>query len=75
MRTNTEYLSCDEVEALGYFQLSDMKCDDENVAIERVSTTVLQLNLNTCTNLRTCCRVPETDLRLPELLKWSSLSH
>ena len=36
------YLSCGEVEALGYFQLSDMRYNDRNVLTERVSTTVLQ---------------------------------
>ena len=41
MHTNVEYLSCREVEALGYFQLSDMRYDDRNVVTERVSTTVL----------------------------------
>ena len=42
MHTNVEYLSCGEVEALGYFQLSDMRYDDRNVT-KIVSTTVLQL--------------------------------
>ena len=28
MHTNIEYLSCGEVEALGYFQLPDMRYDD-----------------------------------------------
>ena len=45
MHTNVEYLSCGKVEALGYFQLSDMGYDDRNVVTERVSTTVLQLYL------------------------------
>ena len=45
MHTNLEYLSCGEVEASGYFQLSDMRYDDRNMVIERVSTTVLQLYL------------------------------
>ena len=41
MHTNVEYLNCSEVEALAYFQLSDMRYDDRNVVIKRVSTTVL----------------------------------
>ena len=45
MYTNVEYLSCREVEALGYFQLSNMRYDDKNMVIERVNTTVLQLYL------------------------------
>ena len=45
MYTNLEYLSCDEVEALGYFQLMDMRYDDRNTVFERVSTTFLQLYL------------------------------
>ena len=45
MHTNVEHLSCGEVEALGYFQLSDMRYDDRNVVTERVSTTVRQLYL------------------------------
>ena len=45
MHTNVEYLSWDKVEALEYFQLSDMRYNDKNVVIERVSTTVLQLYL------------------------------
>ena len=40
-----ECLSCGEVEALGHFQLSDMRYNDRNVAPERVSITVLQLYL------------------------------
>ena len=42
MQTNIEYLSCGKVEALGYFQLSDMRYDDRNVVTERVGTTPLQ---------------------------------
>ena len=38
-------LSCGEVEALGYFQLLDMRYDDKNIVTEKVSTTVLQLYL------------------------------
>ena len=45
IHTNVEYLSWGEVEALGYFQLSDIRHDDRNVIMERVSTTVLQLYL------------------------------
>ena len=45
MHTNVEYLSWGKVEALEYFQLSDMRYNDKNVVIERVSTTVLQLYL------------------------------
>ena len=41
---NDDYLSYGEVEALGYFQLSDMVYDDRNVITERV-TTFLQLYL------------------------------
>ena len=40
---NIVYLSCGEVEVLGYFQLSDMRQDDRNVITEKVSTTALQL--------------------------------
>ena len=36
-------VTCSKVEALGYFQLLDMRYDDGNVVTERVSTTVLQL--------------------------------
>ena len=36
MVTNVECLSCGEVEALGYFQLSDMKYDERNVVTKRV---------------------------------------
>ena len=45
MHTNVEYLSCGKVEALRYFQLSDMRYDDRNAGTERVSVTVLQLYL------------------------------
>ena len=45
MHTNVGYLGCDEVEALRYFQLTDMRYDDRNVVTERVSTTILQLYL------------------------------
>ena len=34
MLTNVKYLSYDEVEFLGYFQLSDMRYDDRNVVTE-----------------------------------------
>ena len=43
MHTNDEYLSCSEVEVLGYFKLSDMRYDDRNMVTERVSTIDLQL--------------------------------
>ena len=43
--TNVKCLSCGEVEALGYFQLFDMKNDDRNVVTEKVNKTVLQLYL------------------------------
>ena len=43
MDTGVEGLSCGEVEALGYFQLSDMRYDDRNAVTKRVSATVLQL--------------------------------
>ena len=36
MHTNVEYLICCEVEALGYFQLSDKRYDDKNVVTERM---------------------------------------
>ena len=45
MHTNVEYLSSREAEALGDFQLSNMRCDDGNVVNKKVSTTVLQLYL------------------------------
>ena len=45
MHTNVEYLTYGEVEALGYFQLSDMRYDDRSVVTGRVSTTFLQLYL------------------------------
>ena len=45
MHTNVEYLSCGEVEALGYFQLLEMRYNDRNVVTARVSTTVVQLYL------------------------------
>ena len=45
VHTNVEYLSSDKVEALGYFQLLDMRYDDRNVVTKRVSTKVLQFYL------------------------------
>ena len=39
MHINVEFLSWGEVEALGYFQLSDMKYDNRNMVTERVSAT------------------------------------
>ena len=41
MSTNAEYLSCNKVEALGYFQLLDIRYNNRNVVTERVSTKVL----------------------------------
>ena len=78
MSTNVECLSCGEVEDLGYFQLSYMRYDDGNAAT-RLSTTNVKcptnlINLNICTNFRTRKKVPEADLRLPQLLRWSSLA-
>ena len=69
MHTNVEYLSCDKVEALRYFQLSDLRYCDRNVVIERVSTTVLQLYL-----ILTTAQILESEiLSLQQLLRWSSL--
>ena len=45
MHTNVEYLSSREAEALGDFQLSNMRYDDGNMVNKKVSTTVLQLYL------------------------------
>ena len=45
MHANVEYLSCGEVEVLGYFQLSDIIYNDRNVVTKIVNTTVLQLYL------------------------------
>ena len=45
MQKNVQYLSCDKVEALGYFQLPDMRYHDRNMVTERVSTIALQLYL------------------------------
>ena len=42
---NVTYLSCGEVEALGCFQLLDMRYGDRNMVTERVGITVLQLYL------------------------------
>ena len=39
--TNVECLSCSEVEALGYLQLSDIRQDDRNVVNKKVSKTIL----------------------------------
>ena len=63
MHKSIEYLICDKVESLGYFQLLDMRYDDRNFVTERVSTNspATLLNLNTCTNFRTYYRVPEAD--------------
>ena len=73
MHTSVECLSCDEVEALGHFQLSDMRYENRNVVTERVIATVLKFH--TGSNFRTSYSVPEVDLRLPGLLRWSSLEH
>ena len=70
--TNVEYLSCDKVVALEYFQLLDMRYDDKNMATEYNSPAVL-LNLNTCSNFGTRYRISKADLRLPRLLRRSSL--
>ena len=45
IHTNVGYLNWGEVEALRYFQLLDMRYDDWNVVIKRVSTAVPQLHL------------------------------
>ena len=45
MEANDECSSCSKVEALGYFQLLDMRYNDRDAATRRVSTTVLQLYL------------------------------
>ena len=37
MDTDAECLSCAEVEALGYLQLSEMRYDDSNEVTERVT--------------------------------------
>ena len=70
--TNVEYLSCDKVVALEYFQLLDMRYDDKNMATGYNSPAVL-LNLNTCANFGTRYRISKADLRLPRLLRRSSL--
>ena len=43
--TNVECLNYGKVEALGYFQLLDMRYDDRNAVTGRVSTIVAQLYL------------------------------
>ena len=43
--TNAGFLSFGEVEALGYFQLLNMRFVDSNVVTGRLSTTVPQLYL------------------------------
>ena len=40
-----EYLSCGEIEVLGYYQLSNIRYNDRNTVTERVSTAVPQLYL------------------------------
>ena len=42
MHTNFEYLSCGEVETLGYLRLSNMRYDERTVVTEGISTRVLQ---------------------------------
>ena len=42
---HTDVESCGKVDALGCFQLSDMRYDDRNAVTERVYATVLQLYL------------------------------
>ena len=70
--TNVEYLSCDKVVALEYFQILDMRYDERNMATECNSPAIL-LNLNTCANFGTRYRISKADLRLPRLLRRSSL--
>ena len=43
--TSVGYLSCNKVQALGYFQLLGMRYNDRNMVTEKVSTAVLQLYL------------------------------
>ena len=43
--TDFECLSCGKVEAVGYFQLSDMTYNDRNAVTEKVSTIAFQLYL------------------------------
>ena len=43
MDTNVECFGGGKDEALGYFQLFDMRYNDRNAVTKRVSTTVLQL--------------------------------
>ena len=74
VHTNVWYLSSGKVEALGYFQLTDMRCDDRNMVTERVSTTALQFYLIwTSAQISEHVIVSAADLRLPQLLRQSSL--
>ena len=57
MHINVECLTCCKVEALGYFQLSDMRYNDRNVVMKGYNSPATLLNLNTSTNFRTCYRV------------------
>ena len=45
LHANVEYLSCKKIEALRYFQLSEMRYNDRNGVMEIVRTKVLQLYL------------------------------
>ena len=45
MDTNVECMSFGEFEALGYFQLLDMRYDDRNAVTERDGETAMQFYL------------------------------
>ena len=45
MDTNVECMSFGEFEALGYFQLLDMRYNDRNAVTERVGETAMQFYL------------------------------
>ena len=45
MDTIVACFSCGDIEILGYFQLSDMRCVDRNAVTKRVTKTALQLYL------------------------------
>ena len=59
MHTNVERLRSGEVEALGYFQLSNLRDDDRNVVTKSVSTTFLKLYL-----IRTPAQIAEHVIEL-----------
>ena len=59
MHTNVERLRSGEVEALGYFQLSNLRDDDRNVVTKSVSTTFLKLYL-----IRTPAQIAERVIEL-----------